>query len=165
MPACIHLLHLRKSAHVFWDSEVIQWYNSQIRIHRISAFFVSSRSNTIVIFNLEFHVFLPFHIELSQKLLSLAFAMEWEENKILEPRPPFLHVLYTLNWPTLLSFFSPCNCLPLFFGKGEIAHELSYLVYSGVFTELLQQMQLKGLQVSNQLSSLYESMFLLKVDG
>jgi hypothetical protein len=29
----------------------------------------------------------------------------------------------------------------------------------------LQQMQLKGLQVSNQLSSLYESMFLLKVDG
>jgi len=35
----------------------------------------------------------------------------------------------------------------------------------GVFTDLLQQMQLKGLQVSNQLLPLYESIFLINADG
>ena len=104
-----------------------------------------------------------FILSCDKKLLSLAFAMEWEENKILEPRPLVLHIFelaYTVNFFLTLLLFG------LFFlAKEEITHELSYLVYSGVFTELLQQMQLKGLQVSNQLPSLYASMFLIKVDG
>jgi len=80
--------------------------------------------------------------------------MEWEENKILDPKPLFLPILYICELAHTVNFFSHIvTDWPFFFlAREEITHELSYLVYSGVFTELLQQMQLKGLQVSNQLS-------------
>ena len=100
-----------------------------------------------------------------KKLLSLAFALEWEENKILEPRPLFLHILYIFELANTVNFFLTLLLFGLFFlAKEEITHELSYLVYLGVFTELLQQMQLKGLQVINYPHSM-SLCFLIKVDG